>query len=51
MKTVDREEVRHSLRERGKIRVDPYRGGFEHEEDTKDTVALSAVRLCFQVQM
>ena len=40
--------VSQALDQRRKIRVDPYRQGFEHREDI-GAVGLSTVRLCFQV--
>ena len=45
---VRKKDVEASLRERRGIRVDPYRQGFRHMENT-GTIDLNAVKLCFQV--
>merc|ERR1719445_2189524 len=44
---VRKKDVEASLRERRGIRVDPYRQGFRHMENT-GTIDLNAVKLCFQ---
>jgi len=44
---VRKKDVEASLRERRSIRVDPYRQGFRHMENT-GTIDLNAVKLCFQ---
>eukprot|EP00092_Neocalanus_flemingeri_P002506 GFUD01002682.1.p1 GENE.GFUD01002682.1~~GFUD01002682.1.p1 ORF type:complete len:303 (+),score=89.17 GFUD01002682.1:196-1104(+) len=43
---VGREEIRHSLKQRKHIRVDPFLRGFEHGDKSVD---LTAIKLCFQV--
>ena len=43
-----RKDVESSLLQRKDIRVDPYRQGFGHLDNTAN-IDLNAVRLCFQV--
>ena len=45
---VRKKDVEASLRERREIRVDPFRQGFRHIENTS-SIDLNAVKLCFQV--
>jgi len=44
---VRKKDVEASLRERREIRVDPFRQGFRHIENTS-SIDLNAVKLCFQ---
>ena len=44
---VKRKDVKDSLMQREKIRVDPFRQKFDHA--TKGQIDLNAIRLCFQV--
>merc|ERR1711974_457166 len=45
---VRKRDIEESLKQRRKIRVDPYKQGFDHMNNPK-SIDLNAVKLCFQV--
>lgn len=45
---VRKKDIKESLKKRQKIRVDPYKQGFDHVDNPKG-IDLNAIKLCFQV--
>ena len=43
-----KKDIKESLTQRQKIRVDPYKQGFDHKDNAKG-IDLNAIKLCFQV--